>query len=192
MTTSLAPSGDLSTSYQILAAILALVSLGLLALELRRSRGSRLAVFATGALASIGLLCAVLRPVAISSKGSLVGPRVVVLADASRSIDLPSSSGQTRRAEEAKAVAELEQRGSEVRLFGLAFGKGAPEPLGGAKPGAGSTAEAQAPADGRLAGALKTTKPLPRSDLLGAIESVARAADERPAAIVVLSDGRLD
>jgi hypothetical protein len=68
MTTSLAPSGDLASSYQILAALLALVSVLLLALELRRSRGSRIAVFVTGALAAIGLLGAVLRPVTIERR----------------------------------------------------------------------------------------------------------------------------
>src|SRR6185437_5887983 len=35
-------------------------------------------------------------------------------------------------------------------------------------------------------------KPVLGSDLGAALESIARAADERPAAIVVLSDGRLD
>jgi len=35
-------------------------------------------------------------------------------------------------------------------------------------------------------------RPFSRSDLAGALESIARAADERPLAIVVLSDGRLD
>ncbi len=192
MTTSLAPSGDLAPSFQLLAALLTLFGIVLLAIELRRSRGSRVAAFATGALASIGLLLAVLRPVAIQSKGSLVGPRVVVLADVSRSIDLPGASGKTRRQEAARAFGELEKRGAEVRLYGLAFGKGSPLPLSaaggpkGADPGAGAAAE------GGLGQALLAARPMPRSDLAGAIEAVARAADERPAAIVVLSDGRLD
>jgi uncharacterized membrane protein len=190
VTTSFAPSGDLAEPYQILAAVLALVSVVLLALELRRARTSRVAVAVTGVLAAAGLLCAVLRPVAISSRGSLVGPRVVVLADASRSIDLPGPGGETRREAAARALAELEKRGAEVRLYGLAFGKGAAAPLGAgaAAPSAGNAAGGE----GRLATAMRATRPMPRSDLAGAIESVARAADERPAAIVVLSDGRLD
>ncbi|MDC0747141.1 glutamine amidotransferase [Polyangium mundeleinium] len=191
MTTSLAPSGDLAPSYQLLAALLTVLGIVLLALELKRSRGSRLAAFATGSLASIGLLFAVLRPVAIQSKGSLVGPRVVVLADASRSIDLPGPAGKTRRQEAARALGELQKHGAEVRLYGLAFGKGAPTPLTAALAD-GAPEAAQGGAEGRLGQALLAARPMPRSDLAGAIESVARAADERPAAIVVLSDGRLD
>lgn len=189
MTTTLAPSGDLAPPYQILALVLALLGLALLALELRRSTTSRVPVFVTGALAALGLLAAVLRPVAIQSKGNLVGPRVVVLADASRSMDLPGSSGKTRREEAARALAELEKRGAEVRLFGLAFGKGVPVPLAAAP---AASASADAAVEGRLGAAMRAAKPMPRSDLAGAIEVVSRAADERPAAIVVLSDGRLD
>jgi uncharacterized membrane protein len=191
VTTSFAPSGDLAQPYQILAAVLALVSIVLLAVELRRSRGSRISVALTGVLAAASLLCAVLRPVAISSRGSLVGPRVVVLADASRSIDLPGAGGQTRREAAARALAELEKHGAEVRLYGLAFGKGPAAPLGAgaAVPAAENTPSGS---DGRLPAAMRAARPMPRSDLAGAIESVARAADERPAAIVVLSDGRLD
>ncbi|MDI1484688.1 glutamine amidotransferase [Polyangium sp. y55x31] len=191
MTTSLAPSGDLAPSYQLLAALLTVLGIVLLALELKRSRGSRLLAFATGSLASIGLLCAVLRPVAIQSKGSLVGPRVVVLADASRSIDLPGPAGKTRREEAVRALGELQKHGAEVRLYGLAFGKGAPTPLTAALAN-GAAEGTQSGPENRLGQALLAARPMPRSDLAGAIESVARAADERPAAIVVLSDGRFD
>ncbi|MRG91850.1 glutamine amidotransferase [Polyangium spumosum] len=197
MTTSFAPSGDLAPSYQILAALLTVLGIVLLVMELRRSRGaqrsprSSIAAFVTGALASIGLLLAVLRPVAIQSKGSLVGPRVVVLADVSRSIDLPGPAGKTRRQEAARALGELQKHGAEVRLYGLAFGKGSPTPLSAAL-ASGAAEGAQNTPEGQLAQALLAARPMPRSDLAGAIEAVARAADERPAAIVVLSDGRLD
>jgi len=190
MTTSFAPSADLATSLQILAALLVVASLALLVVELRRAQKARIAVFVTGLFAALALLCAVLRPVAIQSKGSQVGPRVVVLADVSRSVDLPIEAGKTRRDEAARALAALEKRGAEVRLSGLAFGKGSPAPLvaeAGKAGGEGAAAD-----EGKLAAALRATKPASRSDLAGAIEAVARAADERPAAIVVLSDGRLD
>jgi uncharacterized membrane protein len=195
VTTELAPSGDLAPPYVILAAVLALVSVALLLVELRRSRGARLGVAATGLFAAAALLCAVLRPVAITSTGSRVGPRVVVLADASRSIDLPGLGGGTRREAEARALADLEKRGAEVRLSGLTFGQGPASPLvanGPSLGGANAGQDASAGGEGRLAAAMRLARPMRRSDLAGAIESVARAADERPAAIVVLSDGRLD
>ncbi len=189
MTSSFAPSGDLSTSYQIAAGALVLLSLILLALELRRSNSSRLSVFISGVFAALALLCAVLRPVAIQGKGTFVGPRVVVLVDASRSIDLPISSGKTRRDEAIRALEDLEKRGSEVRFSSLAFDKGAPYPLGSSEKGKPDGAASLEP---RLGSALRTARPMPHSDLVGAIEAVSRAADERPAAIVILSDGRLD
>ncbi len=189
MTSSFAPSGDLSTTYQIAASALVLLSLILLAIELRRSGTARLSVFFSGVVAALALLCAVLRPVAIQGKGAFVGPRVVVLVDASRSIDLPISSGKTRRDEAIRALGELEKRGAEVRFSSLAFGKGSPRPLGG---GTNGTPEGQPSIEARLGSALRTARPMPHSDLVGAVEAVSRAADERPAAIVVLSDGRLD
>lgn len=189
MTSTFAPSGDLSTTYQIVAGALVLLSLILLAIELRRSRSSRWSVFLSGVLATLGLLAAVLRPVAIQGKGTFVGPRVVVLVDGSRSIDLPVSSGKTRRDEAIRALSELEKRGTEVRFSSLAFGKGAPLALGATTAGAN---EATPPLEGRFGAALRTARPMPHSDLVGAVEAVSRAADERPAAIVILSDGRLD
>jgi len=189
VTSTFAPSGDLSTSYQIAASALVLLSLILLAIELRRSGTSRLSVFFSGVLAALGLLCAVLRPVAIQGKGTFVGPRVVVLVDGSRSIDLPISSGKTRRDEAIRALTELEKRGAEVRFSSLAFGNGSHVPLGS---GADGSAQAPPSLEGRFGTALRSARPMPHSDLVGAIEAVSRAADERPAAIVVLSDGRLD
>ncbi|MBK9259266.1 MAG: hypothetical protein IPM54_05460 [Polyangiaceae bacterium] len=189
MTTSFAASGDLSSTYQIAASALVLLSLILLAIELRRSRASRLSVFISGVFAALALLCAVLRPVAIQGKGSFVGPRVVVLVDGSRSIDLPIAPGKTRRDEAIRALGELEKRGGEVRFSSLTFGKGSPQPLGAASSG---PAESAPPIEGRFGPALRSARPMSQSDLASAIEAVSRAADERPAAIVILSDGRLD
>src|SRR5262249_55132997 len=139
----------------------------------------------SGIFAIAALLAAVLRPVAILSRGTLVGPRVVVLVDASRSIDLPGLTG-TRRQTIDRALAELDKNRSEVRAAVYAFGDGAPVPLSlpssTSTPSPGSPPP-RAPFDAR---------PLPHSDLAAALESVAKSADERPSAIVVLSDGRLD
>ena len=161
-------------------------------------------VAASGALAALGLLAAVLRPVAIVSRGSLVGPRVVVLADASQSIDLPGLDG-TRRQSLERALAELEKRSGEVRLSLYSFGVGPAEPLASVTGHDGGDPRPPAP-DGGAPGPLPASRLLPGadgkpafhvkpvlgSDLGAALESIARAADERPAAIVVLSDGRLD
>ena len=191
MNKSFALSGDLAHPFVILACALAALSAGLLLLELWRSRRASASAFrigASGLLAVLGLLAAVLRPVGIVSKGSLVGPKVIVLADASRSIDLPGDGG-TRRQALDRALAELDQRSGEVRYSVLAFGDGAPTPLDNvAAPG--EAAPLAAP--GKVARAPFHPRARLRSDLSAALEALARAADERPAAIVVLSDGRLD
>jgi uncharacterized membrane protein len=171
----LAFSGDLAGPYVALALGLAAFTAGMLALELVRgthARATRLAVAATGVASILALLAAVLRPVAIQSRGTPVGPRVVVLVDGSRSIDLPGLVG-TRRQTAATALAELDKRGAELRQALYAFGDGPPV----------ATA---------LAAGAFTAPPMPYSDLTTALEAVAKSPDERPSAIVVLSDGRLD
>jgi uncharacterized membrane protein len=190
-------SGDLGRVAVAAALILALMSLGLLGYELlraRRARPAALRIAATGVIAVAGLLGAALRPVAIVSKGTLVGPKVVVLADASRSIDLPGLDG-TRRQSLERALAELDKRASEVRLSLYAFGQGPAVPLSiGAPAPMGSTDGAGLHDDLAQPSGPPTfrVRPMLGSDLGAALESIARAADERPAAIVVLSDGRLD
>lgn len=198
-------SGDLARPWVIVAFLLAGLSVVALVAEIvlaRRGRGSRpvghlagaatapgrnaVFVFATGALAITALLAAVLRPVAITSKGTLVGPKVVVLADASRSIDLPGLDG-TRRQSLDRALAGLDKRGAEVRLALYSFGVGAPAPV----PEAGARGALGAPADLQSVPPFRV-KPVLGSDLSTALEALAHAADERPAALVVISDGRLD
>ena len=188
MNRSFALSGDLGHPFVILACALAALSAGLLLLELwrsRRARASAVRIGASGLLAVLGLLAAVLRPVGIVSKGSLVGPKVIVLADASRSVDLPGLEG-TRRQMIDRALAELETRSGEVRYTVLAFGDGAPTPIESASD------PAKIAASGKPTRAPFHPRARLRSDLGAALEAVARAADERPAAVVVLSDGRLD
>ncbi len=75
------------------------LSLVLLVVELVTTRGTgrrsaRIAV--TGVLGVASLFFAVVRPTRVIADGARVGPRVVVLVDASRSIDLPANEG-TRR-----------------------------------------------------------------------------------------------
>lgn len=214
-TSSWALSGDLARPYVVVACVLAAIGIALLVVELARARRPRAAatrIVATGALAALGLLAAVLRPVAIQSRGTLVGPRVVALVDGSRSMDLPGLSG-TRRATAERALRDLMKR-EDARVTALRFGEGAPVPLEAASTpdgaddahGAPSPAASADPMAGdggapRAEGAASdgarpppslAGRPLSRSDLVAALEAVAGAADERPAAIVVLSDGRLD
>ena len=177
MTRSFSLSGDLARPYVICACVLAALSVALLLLELWRQPGRRVSISIglSGVAAVVALLAAVLRPVAILSKGSLVGPRVVVLVDGSRSIDLPGLEG-TRRQTIDRAIRELEKRSSEVRASWLRFGDGPPTPF--AQAGSATLAE--------------RARPMSRSDLGTALEAVAHAPDERPSAIVVVTDGRLD
>ncbi|MFO0761156.1 MAG: glutamine amidotransferase [Byssovorax sp.] len=187
-------SGDLGRSLIALACLLAAGGIVLLVIELwraHRSRAAAISIGVSGFFALVALLLAVLRPVAIVEKGTMVGPKVVVLADASRSIDLPGFGG-TRRQALAQALGELDKRSSEVRLSLLSFGEGPPVPVAstasndgdaGARPGTAGTTG--------TSGAFRV-RAAPRSDLVAALEALSRAADERPAALVVLSDGRLD
>ena len=146
------------------------VAVGILRLVLRRS-GSRL-YWVTGLLGYLALSLAALRPVKLIRRGRAVGPNILVLADASRRLQLRTDG--TSRAERAEnALNGLSQHFRNARLNLAAFGEGdavlrksterAHDVLG------------------------KSTS----SDLLSALESLHVLIDERPSAIVVVSDGRL-
>jgi uncharacterized membrane protein len=177
-------SGDLGRPAVIAACVLAAVGIALLVIELwraKRPRATALGIAVSGLVAAIALLAAVLRPVAVTEKGTLVGPRVVLLADTSRSIDLPGAEG-TRRQTLERALAELDKRSHEIRYSLYGFGTGPAAPIG----------ETSTRASGEGGKLVFRAKPVLGSDLGAALESLAKAADERPAALVVLSDGRLD
>lgn len=176
MTRTWALSGDLALPFIVLACVLSALSLGLLAFELYRGRKKpgALGIALSGALAVVALLAAVLRPVVISSRGTTVGSRVVVLLDGSRSMDLAGDDG-TRRKTGLAAASELAKRATDVRLGVMRFGDGAPVPV----------SLPQGPADAPF-------RPSGRSDLGAALEALAQASDERPRALVVVTDGRLD
>jgi uncharacterized membrane protein len=159
-----------------MAVLLALVSLGLLLVEMRRRERGGPAILFSGILALLALLAAVLRPVRIAARESVVGARVVVLADASRSMALHDGA-KTRQDARDLAISQLAKIAKDARLLVLGFGDNAPEPLD-VKPGAAGTASTGARAT--------------RSDLAAAIRALQASPDERPAAIVVVSDGRLD
>ena len=172
----LAVNGDLPLWATVLACVLAALSLGVLLVgELRkRERGGPLIV-ATGLLALVALLGAVARPVRIAARESVIGAKVIVLADTSRSMALPQNGTTPRAVVRDAAIAEITKKAKEARLHVLGFGDGAPVPLGASK---GDTTASPPSA--------------PRSDLTSALRALAASAEERPQAIVVVSDGRLD
>ena len=172
-TTRLATTADLPAWAVWLACALTLVSLAMLVVEMRRRGGG--AILATGIVALAALLLAVLRPVRIAARESVVGPRVVVLADTSRSMALAGDGSGPRRETRDAVIAQLVKEAATARIATFGFAEGTPKPfsLGG---GDGGDASARGG----------------RSDLAAAIRAVAAMPEERPAAIVVVSDGRLD
>lgn len=175
LSSHLSPSGDLPHWAVWLAVALGVASLAMLVVEMRSQRRGTWWIVITGALAVTALLAAVLRPARISARETVVGSRVLVLADASRSMALPGDNQRSRRETRDQAVARLQANAQSARTMVLGFGDGAPVPLSTGGP---------RPAD-------ESTRAL-RSDLGAALRALAASSEERPAALVVVSDGRLD
>jgi uncharacterized membrane protein len=173
ITTRLAESADLPAWVMLIALALGVLSLVLLLVEMRRRERGGAAIFVTGLLAVLALILAIMRPVRIAAKESVVGARVVVLADTSRSMALPDGRSKTRALARDGAIRALEAHAGGARLLVLGFGDGAPVPMD---------------LDGAKAGA----SPGAHSDLAAALRSLATSAEERPQAVIVVSDGRLD
>jgi len=170
---SLALAEGVPKSTAIIVAVFAVLSLALLAFELRkREDGARL-VLGTFVLALLLLAGAVLRPARVATRGVRVGAKVVVLVDQSRRLLLPSD-GRTRRElglEAARAAAKHFAAG-RVSLFG--FGAGELRPL--------VVEEALAhPSASELSD---------ETDLSSALSALAQEPGERPKAVIVVSDGR--
>jgi len=177
LSTHLGTSADLPPWGVAVAVALAVASLSLLLVEVRREGRGAIGVGVTGLLAVVALLAAVLRPARVAARETAVGARVVVLADTSRSMALPGDDGRPRSETRDAIIAGLTKRGADpdgARFVVLGFGEGAPAPL----PEHGSNNDASARAA--------------HSDLGAALRAIAASAEERPAAVVVVSDGRLD
>jgi uncharacterized membrane protein len=142
----------------------------LLALEARGRRVS-LAVALSGLCGALFVAAAVLRPTRVTTRGSDLFPKVLVLVDRSWRLGLKSGTGDTTREQLARAAVRDLQRGlKQARLEVLGFGEGAPAPF------VDDNADGQRPTD---------------SDLTGALRALSAAPGERPKAVVVISDGRL-
>ncbi len=170
---SWAVTDDLSALVVVAATAAAVISLIWLGFELRRRERFGVLIALSGIAAAVLLLGAILRPVWVTTRGSLVGPRVVVLVDESRRLEIPVDE-TTRREVALGAVRELRRRFRESRLSVLGFGEGAPSPLASED----ATAEA-------------LQRSTVESDLVAALTSLQRTAGERPQVLVVVSDGRL-
>jgi uncharacterized membrane protein len=140
-----------------------------LAFELSRQRAARRNVVLSGLIAVAFVLVALLRPVRVQARASVVGPRVVVLADRSRRLLLPTQKGDTREARLRRVIAEIGKALPSARVSLFGFGEGEPTPLASNEPASPRQDD---------------------SDLQAALSAVARASGERPQAIVIVSDGR--
>ena len=181
LSTHIGAAADVPPWAAVAALGLGLAWIALLAVELRsrgRERGGA-GIFLTGVLALVALVGAVLRPARVTARESRVGARVVVLADTSRSMAL-DDDGRHRAEARDEAIAALRKASPDVRLDVLGFGEGPPAPLAADTAGTAGTA---------IDGAGVRAK---RSDLGGALRALATSSTERPAAVVVVSDGRLD
>ncbi len=176
--TAVIAAEDLSPAVVAFAVVVTVASLVLLFVELRRAREARRAlVLGTGALASLAVLLAIVRPQRLRARELSVAPRVVVLLDRSRSMALPAGAdpkGQTRIEVAEAAIAELRKR-NLGRVDVLALG-----PSGGVRAAAPAGTPVRARADGAA------------RDLASAFRALEARHDDPPSAIVVVSDGRLE
>lgn len=163
---SVSLSDDLAPWVLVLTLVLVLASLLLLVVEARQKARQLRWLIVTGALAAVCVAGAICRPVIVQAKVAPFGPRVVALVDDSRRSLLPAGDA-TRKALATRAVNELGRRFEGARVSTLAFSDGELRPYDEAAPGEGAT-----------------------SDLVSALAAVVRAPGERPASIVVISDGR--
>jgi uncharacterized membrane protein len=162
----------LSPVTAVAALVVVLAWFGFLLFEVRRAGQGRAVVVATGAIAAVVALLAVLRPARVLSRGSRVGPRVVVLVDQSRRLRLPAERGD-RRAVAVSAARKAAEAFPGARVDVRGFGDGRLEPL-------------------LLKDPVQAERQLgEESDLQAALAALSAESGERPASVVVVSDGRL-
>jgi uncharacterized membrane protein len=142
----------------------------LLLLVENRGRKVSGAVLLSGVTAALLVAAAVLRPTRVTTRGTELFPKVVVLQDRSWRLGLKEGD-RTRDAIASEAVSALQKRLDRARVEAYGFGEGAPTPLSG-----GAAGDAERPTD---------------SDLTSALRALSTAPGERPKAVIVVSDGRL-
>jgi uncharacterized membrane protein len=170
-------SSDLSAAALWATLAFAIVALGVLAWESKHTQGlsgrmARTLPALSGALAVLALAFAILRPLRITSRETRVLPRIAVLVDGSRSMNL-KDAGESRKAHRDKAVASIATRAKLQDLSGgarlefLEFGERALHPF--------------------VAGA---EAKLSESQLGPALRALDERTEDRPDRIVVVSDGK--
>lgn len=150
-------------------AVLLGVWLVLLLIE-TRSRRAPWWIPASGVLTALLVAAAILRPTLVTTRGTDLFPKVVVLLDSSWRLEL-GAGDKTRQQVAQKAVEELKKQLKSTRLEVLGFGDG----------------PAKALSDGATKAGARPTD----SDLTSALRSLLAAPGERAKAVVVVSDGRL-
>lgn len=160
-------SEDLAPWAQGGVLILLLLTVALLALEARAHDRQRLLVFVSGVCAALLLCFAVLRPTLLTAKGNEVSGMAVALVDGSHRLEMPGEGARTRADSAAEAVKLLQSHWKNARLKTRTFDSGLVP-----KDEEGKHIDSS-------------------SDLLQALRELGAGAEERPQAIVVLSDGRL-
>ncbi len=166
--TTFSLSEDLSLSAQVVVIALLVITLGLLAYDVRRRSRSGVWVWLSGALGAVALCAAILRPTWVMVSGLEAAPRVVALVDGSHRLTLPADDPALERRQVAsEALADLQQAWHEARLEHRLFG------------------------DGELLEKKDHTEPIVFSDLTRSVSELLSSPEEKPRAIVVFSDGRL-
>ncbi|HXK17166.1 MAG TPA: vWA domain-containing protein, partial [Polyangiaceae bacterium] len=143
-----------------------------LVLLLLEGRARRVPLWVTfsGLVTALLVAAAVLRPTRVTTRGSELFPKVVVLLDRSWRLGLKAGE-KTREQLELDALHALQKQLKQARVEVLGFGEGAPVPFVENQAGSG-----ERPTD---------------SDLTSALRALSAAPGERPKALVVVSDGRL-
>lgn len=175
--TSVVPAEGTAPWLVVAVLAIAVASLVLLFFELRRAREApRGTLVATGLLAALALVLAVVRPHRLRAREVSIAPRVVVLVDRSRSMALSSTTsvdGRPRIDVADDVVEKLKQSlGGRVDVLSLGA-------AGGLREGS-----AKGPPLLRADGAA--------SDLASAIRALSERHEDPPSAVVVVSDGRVE
>ena len=135
-----------------------------------RWRGVTPGLALSGLAAALLVGAAVVRPTRVTTRGTDLFPKIVVLLDRSWRLDLKSGD-QTREKVALEALHTLQKQLKQTRVEVLGFGEGSPAPW----------VENQADAGDRPTD----------SDLTAALRALSVAPGEHPKALVVISDGRL-
>jgi uncharacterized membrane protein len=177
--TSIVPAEGTSTWLVILAGSVAFASLVLLVIELRRAREARRPqLVGTGLLAAALLVLAVVRPHRLRAREVSIAPRVVVIADRSRSMALSSNDNPSGRprVEVADEVVDRLRKSLGGRVDVFAFGAVS-----------GLREYTSSPGDSALFRADGAA-----SDLASAIRALSERHEDPPSAVIVVSDGRVE